>query len=618
MSSQESVPSTSPTGSRVGDVNDESCGLQELQDDSNARANARPSMPLSLQQFYYEDKDDTREFKRSMANQFVLQDKKMCDVIAMTIGMHAYDNILLQHPFKATTKKIHTDKFTPNAGHLRKELLRRAHFIMEHDWIAYTARGESHPLIVEKSKKTAMLPRPKAWSKDRLLEWLTKFPIQTQQKDLDFLRWKIVAYKEKLTDSLADERTNEDSAVTYWERKGWQNLAFRCRFIDVITSDEMKHYFIKKDSVECTRTEFDARGTEREKVSPWQRMADEFNDESKTYQSAALGEEWGHWYSESKDLSWNELATHGCHPLTDGKEMKKKFAELNNMLGAVYKRFSMSGNGDDMCGTQMESGTCAVDITMLPTQGGDRLDFLNSTHPAVLYLWYQLLAVGLWQTACTEFPTTFSAEDGDCPITLGGDDSSIGSMRSGATKKRDEMLAETVEQGKKLHDTLVDGFNMQRDQGEISTLESCRASLSLQLAAAKSLRGDKKKEQNEMRIQKIREKNKNNKAEIQDIIDEIKADVDTCDEEIALFQKELDEKGAAITRLQQQVLKRASSLESETPRRSNQKGARKRSEGRTSVISARQILFENGSGGEGSRKRGRFDLSDSSSEASDG
>ena len=51
-------------------------------------------------------------------------------------------------------------------------------------------------------------------------------------------------------------KTNEVSAVTYWERKGWPNLAFRCRSINVITSHEMKHYFIQKDSVECTRAEF--------------------------------------------------------------------------------------------------------------------------------------------------------------------------------------------------------------------------------------------------------------------------------------------------------------------------------------------------------------------------
>ena len=71
---------------------------------------------------------------------------------------------------------------------------------------------------------------------------------------------------------------------------------------------------------------------------------------------------------------------------------------------------SRSMNGDDMNEKGMETGEETIDADELPTQGADRKDFLWTSHPASLYLWYMLLQAGLFQSAKTEFPTGYLIE----------------------------------------------------------------------------------------------------------------------------------------------------------------------------------------------------------------
>ena len=63
----------------------------------------------------------------------------------------------------------------------------------------------------------------------------------------------------------------------------------------------------------------------------------------------------------------------------------------------------------------METGEQEVDLENLPTQSGDRLDFLRGANPCMMYLWYKLLSHGLFQTSAAEFPVGLIADSSVAP-----------------------------------------------------------------------------------------------------------------------------------------------------------------------------------------------------------
>ena len=59
-----------------------------------------------------------------------------------------------------------------------------------------------------------------------------------------------------------------------------------------------------------------------------------------------------------------------------------------------------------------------VDLENLPTQSGDHLDVLRGARPCMMYLWYELLSHGLFQTSAAEFPVGLSADGSVAPDIL--------------------------------------------------------------------------------------------------------------------------------------------------------------------------------------------------------
>ena len=66
----------------------------------------------------------------------------------------------------------------------------------------------------------------------------------------------------------------------------------------------------------------------------------------------------------------------------------------------------------------IETGEQEVDLENLPTQSGDRLDFLRGANPCMMYLWYELLSHGLFQTSAVEFPVGLGADGSVAPDIL--------------------------------------------------------------------------------------------------------------------------------------------------------------------------------------------------------
>ena len=81
----------------------------------------------------------------------------------------------------------------------------------------------------------------------------------------------------------------------------------------------------------------------------------------------------------------------------------------------MYQAWNASGSGDGMKQKGMETGEQEVNLENLPTQSGDRLDFLRGANPCVMYLWYKLLSHGLFQTSAAEFPVGLGADGGVAP-----------------------------------------------------------------------------------------------------------------------------------------------------------------------------------------------------------
>ena len=75
----------------------------------------------------------------------------------------------------------------------------------------------------------------------------------------------------------------------------------------------------------------------------------------------------------------------------------------------------------------METGEQEVDLENLPTQSGDRLDFLRGANPGAMHLWYKLLSHGLFQTSAAEFPVGLEADGGIAPDIL--DTSSVAASK---------------------------------------------------------------------------------------------------------------------------------------------------------------------------------------------
>jgi len=83
------------------------------------------------------------------------------------------------------------------------------------------------------------------------------------------------------------------------------------------------------------------------------------------------------------------LTTVGIKPIPDEKACKLHYSNLNNALGAIHRKWKNSGNGDEQVdGALEESESGRTNLDKLPTQGGDRLDFLGNFNISVMYLWY--------------------------------------------------------------------------------------------------------------------------------------------------------------------------------------------------------------------------------------
>jgi hypothetical protein len=73
-------------------------------------------------------------------------------------------------------------------------------------------------------------------------------------------------------------------------------------------------------------------------------------------------------------------------PIPDAKACKIHYSRLNNALGSIYNQWKNSGDaGDGKIDTNLEEGNAPLELDQLPTEGGDRIDFLGNHNICVMY-----------------------------------------------------------------------------------------------------------------------------------------------------------------------------------------------------------------------------------------
>ena len=194
------------------------------------------------------------------------------------------------------------------------------------------------------------MPKPSQWNGDRLNEFLNTHTLELDPKDRNFLDARITAYGNNLSLALKRHERRAQADLTIWSQDGWEGLVPCVRLIHIVLSDELRTAFVERDQV-LVRRELDARGTESERPGFWKLVLLKFNDRTYAPKSAILHVSWGAaFFMERHDLGWDEMDDLKASPLADEKAAKTRFQTINNALGAVYKLWSQSGNGDDMCG----------------------------------------------------------------------------------------------------------------------------------------------------------------------------------------------------------------------------------------------------------------------------
>ena len=177
-----------------------------------------------------------------------------------------------------------------------------------------------------------------------------------------------------------------------------QGLVLNLQLIEIVLAEHTLDSFIGHDNV-LSHQQLDAQHSENSSMDFWEGVMIDFNDPSKKYESAVLSPRWGgRWFQQSHPLNWENLHVLGISSIDEPKNVKQYFTTLNNSLGNVYQSWNASGSGDGMKQKGMETGEQEVDLENLPTQSGDRLDFLRGANLCVMYLWFKLLSHGLFQT----------------------------------------------------------------------------------------------------------------------------------------------------------------------------------------------------------------------------
>lgn len=511
------TPSPSPTPSPS---NKSPHGPPEVLDDDKFERltvpNERDAVPQDFRHiaqnecYQYETKHDlpSEGLYKSCAKNYMIKENKSTVLFSMLIGYIDYGKLIEEEPFSlANKKKTILQVFHPSNSCLVDEISRRSHFLFKEN---PNHQDSNHPLWNARNKK-ARIPRPKQWSRQLCMMWLSSHAKGVfRTEDEEFLAAELERMKTIVSKAVKEEEqlvvTSEANATTtkaiprptWASRSGWSSLPPNLRLIEIILLPELRGLFVTRENT-LGRTELDARGTDHEKVTFWEKVHEIFNKESWNFDSSILDSAWGgRFFLEKINLGWDTLRVVSVDKLDSPVAAKHKFAELSNALGGIYYKWRKSGTGDghaddlsssdevtnllgdnnnevvnllgddndeDNQSREEEAHRRMLSFDLAAKGGGDRYHFLGDANPACMYLWHHLEQLNLMESALADLSTPFAADDNGVPNARSC------SARSGKNKKNkgnagsmgaSERLALILGDYSKKHDDTMHEFVLQQ------------------------------------------------------------------------------------------------------------------------------------------------------------
>jgi hypothetical protein len=176
---------------------------------------AGEGLPNALKKFVYHDQNDTAKFKKSLALQSVTNKKHTATAFAMMHGTAKFGKVVLGFPFNATRKKEYTDAFEPTMDMLKKEVLRRAHLLLQ---------GKPDNELLEAGSTNPLTGRTKPLGttnmrKKDFQEWLKTCKFKLNSLDKAILTYLTNRKKTLLADCFKDDAGEQggDSNENHWE-----------------------------------------------------------------------------------------------------------------------------------------------------------------------------------------------------------------------------------------------------------------------------------------------------------------------------------------------------------------------------------------------------------------
>jgi hypothetical protein len=285
---------------------------------------------------------------------YIASGKSKTVLLAMAQGVDMVDNDINEEPYKSA-KNRHS--FVPQAKDLCDEIL---------------CRSQAYGLVGAKT------PRPKAWTHQKKIEWLTANKLM-QGSCIMFVQREVDNFVQLLR-SAGLERQQEEEL--HRGNEAWLGQEPYLRLYHVIMEDDVKEAYSKAFNV-MTRAELDARNSSERPRGFYKLASERYNNYS-----------YNPWTTTYPDLhdDFRRSIRLGREdaPTTTPVKIKEKLADVRAKLVIMVSNWERSGNGN---GNRADNDNLEDGDVRL--QDDDRRNFLGTYKPHLLYFWQKLEEVFL-------------------------------------------------------------------------------------------------------------------------------------------------------------------------------------------------------------------------------
>jgi len=213
--------------------------------------------------------------RRSPAEVFYRNNKMIKTLVILSVGLSKEDfggdDVLInfeESPW-SDLKKHQKGGLKPNNENLCSEVIQRW------DTNTFCVKEKLDDTGKVISVPPPFAPRPSAWKKNKVVEWLSDYPIGTRKDNLEFLKREILYEK-----TLAEDLVQAENAEKEMLGKNWVGMYPMLRLMHTsITDDDLiKRAYIVRETNPPERLHLENRNSIQREASVWELVANKFND----------------------------------------------------------------------------------------------------------------------------------------------------------------------------------------------------------------------------------------------------------------------------------------------------------------------------------------------------